>query len=250
MSIAASLVIVVMAASPPLAARPLQIARPITLTVSVPSNIPRSLVRAALGEAADLWRAAGLVLVWQLESDAIEAEAAETAELSNALRVARVRLPAPLRVVIDHATGPARTDAMFPLGWIVFDDGGVPSQNIHVSYANAKTLLRLTRIAAGGSDRMPPAEVETMLSRAMGRALAHELGHYLLASKAHSQTGLMRARRTAAEFFGVGRERFGVDADQRAAIAARLAGSAAIASVQPSVIGHSWSLTGHQSLVR
>jgi hypothetical protein len=34
--------------------------------------------------------------------------------------------------------------------------------------------------------------VERLLPRALGRALAHELGHYLLARRAHSPTGLMR----------------------------------------------------------
>ena len=33
---------------------------------------------------------------------------------------------------------------------------------------------------------MPLAQREMLLARAMGRALAHELGHYLLASKIHT----------------------------------------------------------------
>ena len=41
-----------------------------------------------------------------------------------------------------------------------------------------------------------------LLARAMGRALAHEMGHYLLASKEHTKNGLMQAHRTATEFFG------------------------------------------------
>jgi hypothetical protein len=40
---------------------------------------------------------------------------------------------------------------------------------------------------------MPQAGQEQTLARVLGRALAHEIGHYLLASPAHTATGLMRA---------------------------------------------------------
>jgi hypothetical protein len=65
-------------------------------------------------------------------------------------------------------------------------------------------------------------ERETLLGRAMGRALAHEIGHYLLASKAHTATGVMQARRGAAELFSRSRQGFQLQADQRRLIAARM----------------------------
>ena len=46
-------------------------------------------------------------------------------------------------------------------------------------------------------EQMPQSQRETLLARAMGRALAHELGHYLLASKVHTEHGLMKAVLTA-----------------------------------------------------
>ena len=49
---------------------------------------------------------------------------------------------------------------------------------------------------------MPIFEREVLMARAIGRALAHELGHYFLASKEHTKKGLMKAHRTAVEFFG------------------------------------------------
>jgi hypothetical protein len=61
-----------------------------------------------------------------------------------------------------------------------------------------------------------------LLGRAMGRALAHEIGHYLLASKLHTARGLMQASHTASEFFGADRRSFAIDAAQRQAVAARL----------------------------
>src|SRR6185436_2392293 len=105
-----------------------------------------------------------------------------------------------------------------PLGWIGFGEDGRPSRDIYVSHANALALLLMMR---GFTDRMPRAELETMLGRAMGRALAHELGHFLLASKTHSAAGLMRARRTSSEFFSNERTRFALDAEQRAIVMSR-----------------------------
>src|SRR5262249_24766161 len=71
-------------------------------------------------------------------------------------------------------------------------------------------------------ERMPRLEQQILLGRAMGRALAHELGHYLLASKAHSARGLMQGRRTTAELFATERVRFQLEAEQRSALAVRL----------------------------
>jgi hypothetical protein len=43
---------------------------------------------------------------------------------------------------------------------------------------------------------LPAALADTLLSRALGRALAHEIGHYLLGTHEHTARGLMRARFT------------------------------------------------------
>jgi hypothetical protein len=66
------------------------------------------------------------------------------------------------------------------------------------------------------------------LGRAMGRALAHELGHYLTASKAHAKKGLMRATRTASEFFALERWGFAIDPAQRRAMVARQLGESMV----------------------
>ena len=71
---------------------------------------------------------------------------------------------------------------------------------------------------------------ETLLARAMGRALAHELGHYLLASKAHTERGLMKAVMTAVELFMPDSGGFRIEPAQRRAVAARLRGEPMVAS--------------------
>jgi hypothetical protein len=153
-----------------------------------------------LDEAADIWRAAGLAIVWQRE---------------NGVAIK----PPVLRVWIGGARGIPNSDSL-AMGWIMFDDNGAPARDIYVSHANAQALLGLMRDLSA-TDRMPRAEREVLLGRAMGRALAHELGHFLLASKAHTRSGLMRARRTSSEFFARDTTRFTVDVEQRAKVLRR-----------------------------
>ena len=171
------------------------------VNVSATRDIPASVVRDALVEANRIWRPGGTTFDWRREST----------------------LPAPLRVVIDHeGAAPAAANTM-ALGWVIFD-AGVPGADIHLSYANAQRLLEESADFVGHSRAriMTIVEHDTMLARALGRALAHELGHILLASKEHTQSGLMKATRTAVEFFAPDTQRFEITAAQRAEIAARL----------------------------
>ena len=49
--------------------------------------------------------------------------------------------------------------------------------------------------------RMAPTSAQDrLLGRMIGRALAHEIGHYLLASSKHAEEGLMKPLITPAEF--------------------------------------------------
>ncbi len=79
-------------------------------------------------------------------------------------------------------------------------------------------------------NQMPPSQRETLLARAMGRALAHELGHYLLTSKAHAAHGLMKAVLTAVELFQPSNGALRIEPAQRRAVAARLRGEPLVAS--------------------
>jgi hypothetical protein len=80
---------------------------------------------------------------------------------------------------------------------------------------------------------MPLAERNLKLGRAMGRALAHEMGHYLLASKVHTRRGLMQATHTASAFFDNDRSSFAIDNALRQELAARLRHEPLAAVVQP-----------------
>jgi hypothetical protein len=72
--------------------------------------------------------------------------------------------------------------------------GGVPRNVIYVSLDGARTLLR-----RGSSGRLPHAVQHRLVARIAGRAIAHELGHYLLRTTEHAAEGLMRPEFTHAD---------------------------------------------------
>lgn len=177
------------------------------VNVTAAETISPSLVALTIGEADAIFRSAGVSFIWRYGPPAL----------------------ATLTVAIGDNTGRLRRDDVTALGWIVFEDGR-PDQQIYLSYANAEKFMLDARAVVGPPNNMPRAERELLLGRAMGRALAHELGHYLLATKVHSDRGLMKAVRSAQEFFAPERARFRLDRLQQLQIATRLRADDAVAS--------------------
>ena len=89
------------------------------------------------------------------------------------------------------------------------------------SFANVCDLLKDAHVFPGPSASMPVAYRDTLLSRAIGRALAHEIGHYLFASKVHTPAGLMKAVHSAVELFSPTRGHFMVTAAEQMRVVAR-----------------------------
>jgi hypothetical protein len=193
---------------------------PMIVTVSVDADLSAALVQAVLAEADAIWRPGGITFVWQ-RTPRTSAPYARTVD-------AAPYLPNTLHLTIGESHG-AGTNGRLPLGWILFDDTTLPGQEIYLSYANARQLMEDARGVVGVIDQMPVMQRETLLARAMGRALSHELGHYLLASKVHTQRGLMKAVLTAAELFSPDSRGFRIEPAQRRAVAARLRGEPLVA---------------------
>lgn len=74
------------------------------------------------------------------------------------------------------------------VGRILFDAGG-PSTDIALSLSAARGLV--TRATRQGD--WPGGAWNALVPRVLGRALAHEIGHYVLQSRGHARTGLMTA---------------------------------------------------------
>ena len=186
---------------------------PIGVSVLVAPQIPSATVSRLLAETAEIWRPNGVTFDWLFPSPA--GAYGETPDPG------RYRAST-LTVTIGNERGSARRISELPLGWIRFDGASEPEPLIHLSYANASALLEESTGIVGNLHGMPQLEREMYMSRVMGRALAHELGHYLLASKSHTVRGLMQTSRSASELFGRDRVHFELDSSQRRAALSRL----------------------------
>ncbi len=178
---------------------------PLVVHVQAARGIPHELVMMTLAEAGAIYRKSGFQLQWEFD----EARSG-------------------VRVVIDDDAPKNVREGDVALGWIIFESD-VPSPDVHLSFSNAVALMEEAQGASAAS-HMTELERNLMLSRALGRALAHELGHYLLASKAHAKAGLMRPRRTASDFFGPFRDGFDINPAQRSLMATRLMGADLVVS--------------------
>jgi hypothetical protein len=168
--------------------------------VTAAADISRSLISATLREADTIWRAAGFRFIWERGS-----------QVTNAS----------LTVLIGGGVSP--TERPMPLAWIGFAEDGAPKPIVYVSHANAAAYLLNSRETVGLADMMTVLQRETYLGRAMGRSLAHEIGHFLLASRTHARKGLMRATHSATEFFMAERNAFAIDSSELKKMAARFA---------------------------
>ena len=109
--------------------------------------------------------------------------------------------------VVTHAADAARPDAIplrvtlvdrgdprLPtetLGSIDFHDG-TPEPSIVLYPASTSELVSWALI--GHAHEWPAAMHDRLFGRVLGRALAHEIGHFLLRRQGHSSKGLMRAQ--------------------------------------------------------
>lgn len=79
------------------------------------------------------------------------------------------------------------------IGWIDFVDGE-PSPTIQVSPAMARAWASDQQLGGQPLVNLPRRATSNLLERALGRAVAHEIGHYLFRSRTHTPNGLMKAR--------------------------------------------------------
>jgi hypothetical protein len=168
------------------------------LDVVTSPGIPRHIVDRVLSEAVTIWETVGI----DIERSSIRTGNGQVDRTAT-------DDPRAITVVMDDEPKTALNNDP-ALGWIVFDGPDQPERRIHLSRRSATVLLD----AVSGFAKRPEGERERLIGRALGRTLAHELGHYLLGSKEHTRQGLMRATVTAGDFFSPSRASFYLECEQ------------------------------------
>lgn len=86
----------------------------------------------------------------------------------------------------------------------------------HVWIRNIREFIGTVVVGGKKMDNLPNALADLILGRALGRALAHEIGHYLLGTGQHASHGLLRPTFEPYELLeAVGDARYGLSASDR-----------------------------------
>lgn len=130
----------------------------------------------------------------------------------------------PGRLVQIVLRGDRRRDAVSEAGdrglaWIEFLQG-LPRDVIDVSIPAIRDVVRRSGYLGRRVPDLPPYNQDALLARVIGRVVAHELGHYLLASTHHAKRGLMRASISADDFLSADAGHFLLERDEAAALVA------------------------------
>lgn len=156
---------------------PQPLARLELLLTTAPS-LPEAARASMISEAAAIWQTQGVAIDW--------------------LPAAAVRTPSKHRLrvlVIDRRQSGSIRDEAFTVGELLRPANGHPIAMMSIE--SAQRLLASVRGRAGydliAVDRQ-------RLGLVLGRALAHEIGHYLLETHTHARQGLMRPQFNALEF--------------------------------------------------
>jgi hypothetical protein len=162
----------------------------VEVLLSVSPTLPASVRATLLEEAAAIWRRQGVAIEWLPASD-------DLPRAANRLRALVVDRPAR-----RHVDGP------FAIGELVRTSNSHPIAL--VSIERAEWLLASAR---GAATNELLAVSEHRLGIVLGRALAHEIGHFLLGTTTHARSGLMRPHFDAIEFTDLRDGIFALDQD-------------------------------------
>ena len=158
-------------------AGPIQLGVDISALAAMP---PRELL-AMRREADAVWKPYGVALTWFHSTG----RALTPPGLQDVLTISRD----------DSADRLAsRTPAARRLGSVLFLEGSDTAENtVALSVEATRQTVDQARWANGRVADWPASLREELLGRALGRVLAHEIGHYLLVWRAHTPDGLMSA---------------------------------------------------------
>jgi hypothetical protein len=178
--------------------------------------MPRKLEASVIEEIALIWAAYGVGVQTSSASD--------------------VRRDSAVRLAVMLADRPDARVAPEALGSIVFVDD-VPKPTIAMYPTVIAELVAKATLNGSYSHEWPVAFHDVIVARVLGRALAHEIGHFLLRSRNHSAVGLMQASQSLRDLIAPNRERFVLSADEvtRLASITATASQSSPAAARPAV---------------
>jgi len=100
------------------------------------------------------------------------------------------------------------------LAWTVVERDGTPAPVLLVSLPTIRAILSRAEFAGYRTDKLTIGVLDELTARAIGRAAAHELGHYILQQAGHRDSGLMRPSFSATELVGAWLRPFQVAANE------------------------------------
>jgi hypothetical protein len=152
--------------------------------------------RALVNETDAIWRDANVRLRWLTDETNIDTER-------------------PLRILVTRRAVTAESTHSWPVGELLrFEDSSA------IALASITAALRIVQ---GDPERQLldlTAMHQYKLGIVLGRAVAHEIGHYLLQTNDHAEYGLMRASIDAREFADLRTGAFRLDRESQAHLAA------------------------------
>lgn len=163
----------------------------VALAIPATPSVAPAIVDAAVKEAAVVWAPYGVAVDAAGPCDEPDGgRAVLTVEFVDTPRSA--------------ATGAWRG----PLGAIAFDAGGTPMPLITVLLSNLQHFVNGALVMGSREWQWPRTLRVEIIGRVLGRVLAHEIGHYVLRSRQHTDGGLMRSLHFANDLVAPSRRGF------------------------------------------
>jgi hypothetical protein len=166
------------------------------LRLTVADGLPAAAKQALVAEAESIWRDGRVRLVWLGGGPAPPA--------GRSLRA----------LVTPRAVAAEAEGARWPVGELLRVDGTTA-----IAVASIAGAQRIVDESERFQLLDPYVTREQRLGIILGRALAHEIGHYLLQTNTHAPYGLMRARIDSREFADVHALSFRLDRAAKAHLA-------------------------------
>jgi hypothetical protein len=139
---------------------------------------PFSLQHAGL-EVTTIWLAVGVRVFWSVGP-------------GSPLDSSRVHVPVVVRPVLRRAGEMIRRSGhkARPLGWVTLDGAGRPQGPMEISLAAISESVLSGMSVGRRVVELPLGQQRYVVGRAIGRVIAHEIGHWLF-GRGHTKDGLM-----------------------------------------------------------